>query len=240
MARSLPVAVGLGCDMGSRNINVVLAGYLAGSQDYEGIVELLRKQGLSAYTVPLRWWEWLPTVGGRSIAPILNRLHYTIQSLQREFPHQKFNIIAHSAGGWLARIYLGDVPYYNQVWKGREVVEQIVCLGTPHTSLEPWTKKNLDFVNQNYPGAFYPEVNYVCVAGKSVFGERNWQNWIAYNSYKLTCGEGHTWGDGITPVVSAHLQGAQNLTLEGVNHSPRAGLWYGSPGIVAEWSNFLL
>jgi hypothetical protein len=28
------------------------------------------------------------------------------------------------------------------------------------------------------------------------------------------------WGDGIVPVVSAHLEGALNLTLEGAYHSP--------------------
>jgi hypothetical protein len=80
-------------------------------------------------------------------------------------------------------------------------------------------------------------VAYICVAGKAVFGE--WQNWIAYNSYKLTCGQGRTWGDGITPIASAHLQGANNLVLAGVHHSPRAGLWYGSPDVVREWAKFL-
>jgi pimeloyl-ACP methyl ester carboxylesterase len=218
------------------NINVVLAGYLAGSQDYEGIVEQLRSQGKPAYSVPLKWWHWLPTVGGRSIAPILNKLHFTIQSLREEFPDRKFTIIAHSAGGWLSRIYLGSVPYYNQVWHGRELVQKLVCLGTPHTSMEPWTKKNLGFVNEHYPEAFHPEVEYICVAGKSVYGQGNW---LAYNSYQLTCGTGNTWGDGITPIVSAHLEGAKNLTLEGVTHSPRSGLWYGSPAIVKEWSNYL-
>lgn len=221
------------------NMNVVLAGYLAGSQDYEPMAELLRNNGFPTVVVPLKWSEWLPTVGGRSIAPILQRLHQTLESLRQESPDQQFTIIAHSAGGWLARIYLGSVPYYNQVWNGRHWVNKLVCLGTPHTSLEPWTKRNLGFVNDNYPEAFYPEVEYVCVAGKSVYGERTWKNWIAYNSYQLTCGTGNTWGDGITPIVSAHLQGATNLTLEAVNHSPRTGLWYGSPQVVAEWSAYL-
>jgi len=221
------------------NVNVILAGYLAGSGDYEAIAQLLNDKGMPTYTVPLRWWEWLPTVGGRSIAPILEKLHHTIQMLRREYPSAKFNIIAHSAGGWLARIYLGDRPYCHQVWHGRRWVDKLICLGTPHTSLEPWTRKNLDFVNQNYPDAFYPEVEYICVAGKAVFGEPNWRNWIAYNSYQLTCGQGRTWGDGITPIASAHLRGANNLVLEGVHHSPRSGLWYGSPEVVREWAKFL-
>ncbi|HEY9819538.1 MAG TPA: lipase, partial [Candidatus Sericytochromatia bacterium] len=39
---------------------------------------------------------------------------------------------------------------------------------------------------------------------------------------------------------SAHLEGAINLTLEGVLHSPRrAGIWYGSPTAVESWMPYL-
>jgi hypothetical protein len=34
------------------------------------------------------------------------------------------------------------------------------------------------------------------------------------------CGEADVWGDGIVPIPSAHLDGAINLDLEGVYHSP--------------------
>ncbi|MBD2021054.1 lipase, partial [Leptolyngbya sp. FACHB-36] len=115
----------------------------------------------------------------------------------------------------------------------------LITLGTPHTSLERWTRKNLEFVNLTYPGAFYSDVRYVCVAGKAIYGDR-WRSWLAYSSYKLTCGNGNTWGDGITPIEAAHLEGAENLTLDGAKHSPRAGsLWYGSPGVIDAWLPFL-
>ena len=158
------------------------------------------------------------------------------------------NLVAHSAAGWISRIYLGDKPYcihpnastQQKIWQAHQFVSNLICLGTPHTSQERWTRRNLEFVNHNYPGAFYRDVHYVCLAGKAIYGERSWGSWLAYNSYQLTCGNGDSWGDGITPIASAHLAGATNLTLEGVQHSPRAsGNWYGSPEIVSSWSHYL-
>ncbi len=219
--------------------NVILAGYLAGAQDYQPIAQYLQELGLTATVVPLQWWEWLPTVGGRSIAPILAKLDATIQQVRSQTQAAQVNIIAHSAGGWIARIYLGDRPYYDKIWHARPHVAKLITLGTPHRSREPWTVKNLGFVNDHYPDAFYHDVEYICIAGKSVYGEKKLKTWIPYNSYELTCGNGNTWGDGITPIEAAHLQGATNLIYEGVHHSPRAGKWYGSPEVIAEWVRLL-
>ncbi len=140
---------------------------------------------------------------------------------------------------------MGDVPYGKHnlnllTWKAHPKVATLVTLGTPHTSLERWTQWNLDFVNNNYPGAFHQNVDYICVAGKTIFGKRKLGNWLAYSSYKLTCGNGNTWGDGITPIEAAHLEGARNLTIENVMHSPRSPkAWYGSPQSLLIWSQYL-
>ena len=101
-----------------------------------------------------------------------------------------------------------------------------------HVSQERWTRKNLDFVKIHYPGAFHPQVRYVCAAGKAVFGKRGLGTWLAYQSYELTVGKGETWGDEDKIVEAAVLDEAQNLVLEGVWHSPRSpGKWYGSPEV---------
>lgn len=229
----------------------ILPGYFAGAEPYTPLANYLNQKGVPTVTVPLRQWDWVPTLGGRPITPILQKLKETID---RHCPgNDRVNLIGHSAGGWLGRIFLGDQPYPSpegaqtvpgQVWHGRSRIETIVCLGTPHRSQEPWTRRNIDFVNDRYPGAFYDEVTYVCVAGNGVLGQRGWQHgWrknLAYNSYELTCGTGETWGDGITPIAAAHLDGAINLTLEGVVHSPGAEQpWYGTPEIVEQWYRYL-
>ena len=227
---------------------VILPGYLAGAKPYQEMEVSLQEMGLPAVTVPLQRRDWLPTVGGRSMLPILQKLDQTAKKVMAETGSDRVNIVGHSAGGWVSRIYLGEIPYdvhtanAGQVclWKARTFVDTLITLGTPHVSQERWTKRNLDFVKNNYPGAFYDGVRYVCVAGKAIYGDRTWQNWFTYSSYELTCGQGNCWGDGITPVESAHLAGAENITLENVWHSPRPQkLWYGTPEIVKAWATYL-
>lgn len=226
---------------------VIIPGYLAGAAPYRGLETYLQEQGIVATTVPLTRRDWWPTVGGRSIQPILAAIAATVTQLQAETGSDRVNLIGHSAGGWIARIYLGEKPYQVHAidrdrpncWQGHRHVHTLLTLGTPHISQERWTRRNLDFVNQTYPGAFYDQVRYVCVAGKAVYGQP-WRTWFTYNSYQLTCGQGACWGDGITPVTAAHLEGAHNLLLEDVQHSPQPGvLWYGSPAIAQEWLTHL-
>jgi triacylglycerol esterase/lipase EstA (alpha/beta hydrolase family) len=226
---------------------VILPGYLAGATAYRQLNEGLNQQGVPTVTVPLTRWSWVPTLGGRSVTPILRQIDRTVKQVLQQHNASQVNLIGHSAGGWIARIYLGDKPYdihgdvtgSDAVWNARAQVATLITLGTPHMSQERWTKRNLDFVQQTYPGAFYPDVNYVCVAGKALYGKRP-TNWFAYNSYQLTSGEGNCWGDGITPVAAAHLEGATNLTLEGVMHSPSSqGIWYASPEARQAWMPYL-
>lgn len=227
---------------------IILPGYLAGSPPYHEMEHGLQALGFPAVTVPLRRRDWLPTVGGRSMLPILKRLDQTVKRVMEETGSDRVNLVGHSAGGWICRIYLGEIPYdihpapENTVclWKAHPTVATLVTLGTPHISQERWTKRNLDFVKDNYPGAFYPNVRYVCVAGKAICGDRSWGNWFTYSSYELTLGQGNCWGDGITPIEAAHLDGAENITLDGVFHSPRPGrLWYGSPEPLQTWAQYL-
>lgn len=227
---------------------IILPGYFAAAQDYQELESSLQQSGYPTTTVPLTKWHWVPTLGGRSVAPIIKRIHDTVEQMRDNYNSSQVNLIAHSAGGWIARIYLGEFPYNIHgsgdkvagMWQAYPQVASLITLGTPHVSQERWTRKNLDFVANNYPGAFYPSVKYVCVAGKAIYGERKPGSWLAYNSYKLTIGEPNTWGDGITPIQAAHLEGATNLTLESVKHSPKSpGIWYGSPEIIPAWSNYL-
>ena len=228
---------------------VILPGYFASAREYSSLEESLQKLGFPTVTVPLRQRDWFPTLGGRSMVPILSKLNQTVKQQLEKYNTTKVNLIGHSAGGWIARIYLGEKPYTVHgdvldsavgLWNARLQIATLITLGTPHLTQERWTKRNLDFVNVNYPGAFYQDVRYVCVAGKAIYGKRRPGSWLAYNSYELTCGQGNCWGDGITPISAAHLAGATNLTLDDVLHSPRRqGLWYGSPELMETWVRYL-
>jgi triacylglycerol esterase/lipase EstA (alpha/beta hydrolase family) len=224
---------------------VILPGYLESAPAYFPLAQQLSDRGAPTRVVPIKLRDWLPTLGGRSMLPILRLLHQTVTEVLTEHNCQQINLIGHSAGGWISRIYLGDRPYdiHGDVrdgeayWNAKSRVAALICLGTPQFSEEKWTKKNLNFVNDNYPGAFYPEVDYICLAGKTLEGKQPWG--LAYQSYKITCGNGKTWGDGITPIEAAFLDGAKNLEIPDVKHSPRSNFWYGSPAALEQWIGFL-
>lgn len=228
--------------------SVILPGYLESADVYLPLQQALTELGTQTTTVPLRQRDWLPTLGGRSMIPILRQLDRTVKTALADSNAQQINLIGHSAGGWISRIYLGEIPYTIHgdvtesagLWNAKAQIAKLITLGTPHISGERWTRKNLNFVNDNYPDATYPEVEYICVAGKSIYGEKKLGQWLAYSSYEMTCGDGNVWGDGITPIVAAHLAGAKNITIEGVKHSPRTpGIWYGSPEVRDEWVGYL-
>lgn len=225
---------------------VILPGYLASDLPYQEMEKALEAQGFPAVTVPLRRHDWLPTVGGRSVSGIIKVLDATAQEAMSKYNCNSINLVGHSAGGWIARIYIGEQDYNIHSSDLRRIaprparshVKTLLTLGTPHTSQERWTRKNLDFVNQTYPGAFYDDINYVCIAGRAIDGAEG--GWFTFNSYKLTGGDGAVWGDGIVPISVAQLGGARNVTLPDVYHSPRPGrLWYGSEIVVKDWSRWL-
>ena len=225
---------------------VIMPGYLASALPYQEMEDALIARGFPAVTVPLRRRDWLPTVGGRSVSDIIKVLDATAQQAMSEHNCNSINLVGHSAGGWIARIYIGEEEYNvhssdrqrTAPRPARAHVNTLLTLGTPHTSQERWTRKNLDFVNQTYPGAFYDDINYTCVVGRAVEGSQG--GWFTFNSYKITGGDGSVWGDGIVPVSAAHLADARNITLPEVYHSPTPGrLWYGSQVVVDDWSQWL-
>lgn len=71
------------------------------------------------------------------------------------------------------------------------------------------------------------------------------KNVCAYLALDQVCGESEVWGDGVVPEVSAHLEGAINISFDGVYHSPVGSddelrPWYGSPAILDQWVYHLL
>lgn len=133
-------------------------------------------------------------------------------------------LLAHSAGGWLGRVYLGARP------PAAHRVDAYVSLGSPQApppdGTFDQTRGILRAVEEAYPGAHEPGVAYTTVAGRyacgaPLAGPGGARARLLGLAYAQVCGGGGAvWGDGVVPVQSAHLEGARQLTLDGVYHSP--------------------
>ncbi|KAI0566460.1 lipase [Gracilaria domingensis] len=192
---------------------VIIPGYGATATEYYPMAELLRETlgpGAEVSVVPVTFSTWISTVGGRPITPVLRLLHEAVQTARKRSGCSNVHLVAHSAGGWIARIYLGHVPYpigSSSVWHGARFVSKLVCLGTPHRSDEGVTRKNMQFVNENYPGAYHTNVQYVNIIGNGAsvpekpsgtwrFWETDWFTRVSYSLTDKSIGNGAAEGDG--------------------------------------------
>jgi len=188
---------------------------------------------------------WRGTLNPRpTVDWYLQRISDAVAEAQQESGQQRVSLLAHSAGGWLARVWMQQ--------HGLDSVACVLSLGSP---LRPppvdvpgvidQTRGILTYVDSNCPGPAELRAaggRFVCVAGRYLRGSESLSElnaWVVGQGYRQVCGQADVWGDGITPTEWALLPGAEQLTLEGVFHSPvGAGpgrLWYGSKGVLEQW-----
>ncbi|VAI54612.1 unnamed protein product [Triticum turgidum subsp. durum] len=82
----------------------------------------------------------------------------------------KLSLIGHSAGGWLARVYMEEL--------GTSDISLLLTLGTPHlpppkgvSGVIDQTRGLLNYVEKNCaPAVYTPELRYVCIAGRYIQG----------------------------------------------------------------------
>ena len=128
------------------------------------------------------------------------------------------------------------------------------------------TRGILSNVTASAPGAYHEDVEYICVNGHYNKGQditldilrslvsnndeessdnaATIQDIVVGLGYKQACGEAEVWGDGITPEVCGSLEGAMNVVLPGVYHSPLGAAenrpWYGSEPVLDQWAHHLV
>ena len=112
-----------------------------------GLKSVLAKRGFDPdqiYTVPVQRGDWLRVAGGLFDVPdfytgnakptgkgygwYIKRLKETVDQAYEESGGEKVMLLAHSAGGWLARAAMGDGTWCNE--KNIETNERIRCLTT--------------------------------------------------------------------------------------------------------------
>jgi pimeloyl-ACP methyl ester carboxylesterase len=219
---------------------VIVGGWLSSPADYAGMARTLAAPpyGRIVYIVDFGRAEWAG-LRDPDFAPALGRLASTVKLALAETGAERVDLIGHSAGGRVARAYLGHLPYLGLVYDGQRSVASLTTLGTAHTTYEIWVKQFAGAINASYPGAFYPHIAYRSVAGESVRGQRigGLEQMLAYQSYAVSYGDGDQLGDGVVPTTSCFLAGADNLILRGARHAPynAPNTWYGARAVVPLW-----
>lgn len=177
-------------------------------------------------------------------------------------PLGRIALIGHSAGGWIARVYLSDRAYAGRAYAGSRLVHSLVTLGTPHADADGPAWEGVKWANREAAPA---GVRALAVAGSGALADRS--GGFTERAYAF-CGvdpsahpelypDGVLDGDGVTPTASALAwNGAKQLLLPGsTTHFPdypalfapelaaarRDGLpWYGSDAALDRWAPWLL
>ncbi|XP_028751249.1 uncharacterized protein LOC114711064 [Neltuma alba] len=277
---------------------VILPGLGNNSGDYQKLLRTLNgKYGVPTVVANVSRVDWLRNAAGLvdpnywrgTLKPrpvldwYLKRVHDAVQEAKELAEGATLSLIGHSAGGWLARVYMEEF--------GMSHISLLLTLGTPHLpppkgtpGVIDQTRGLLNYVEQNCSKAVYtPQTKYVCIAGRYIEGAQffdqsnakiesvvpingsqpapeaavmsassnsppintTFRTRFVGQGYKQVCGQADVWGDGVVPEVSAHLEGALNISLDGVYHSPVGSddelrPWYGSPAILEQWVEHLL
>eukprot|EP00466_Bigelowiella_natans_P001745 jgi/Bigna1/140348/aug1.55_g15056 len=210
----------------------------------------LNARGFRATVLPIERVEWFNVAKGllsldfwrsKSLPSgpgynwYINRINETITELLSHTDEEHVVLVAHSAGGWLARAYLAEREDDHRV-------SALVTLGTPHHNEggTDVTRGVLPYLNEQFPGAHLDGIRYISVAGKAIQGSTKREGRksakAAFAAYHQVCGKGDVFGDGVIPLEAAHLPGARQVTLDGVWHSiDKADSWYGSDGNIDRW-----
>lgn len=224
---------------------VILPGLGNNSTDYTKLKEDLLRRGCSAVEVaPVRRIDWARNAAGLmdgkywtgTLKPrptvdwYLERIQLAVNAVQSSAEGAPITLLAHSAGGWLGRLYLLDY--------GTAGIDTFISLGSPHLpppkEVVDQTRGILTFINDVTPGAYHKELTYVTVGGRwlkgaPLQGPGPWQARIVGAGYQQVCGRADVWGDGVVPVEAAHLEGALNITIDGAFHSPLGSVDGGAP-----------
>jgi pimeloyl-ACP methyl ester carboxylesterase len=220
---------------------VLVGGFASPYAVYAGFARTLGVvTGQPVHVVEAQSYDWIPSIVPAGWVLVLNKLHKSV--CEAVAAHErKVTLVGHSAGGVLARLYLGPEPFFGQRYRGLDRVDRVITLGSPHYNQQRWLHGGMmsRWVEKRYPGAcFSDRVQYISIAGRLMRGKR-WgspREQHAYAFYKKIAGNGESWGDGLIPVESALLSGSRHISMAGVGHfAGFGGPWYGSRETVQQW-----
>jgi hypothetical protein len=220
---------------------LILGGFLITPEAYEPMATAIAvASNQPVEVVPVSRGDWLLTNAASGWRRVLDRCQSQMDRLAQHSPSGQVNLVGHSSGGVMLRVLLGDEPFAGRVYGERHRVGTLLTLGSPHKGLRATALRQR--VHALYPGAWFADqLRYVAVAG-CVDPQRlkRRARWLVGPSYQSICGDSTSRGDGLVPVGSALLDGAEPCILEDVGHGGWfANRWYGSEDVLSLWIGLL-
>ncbi len=224
---------------------VIVGGFLSQTSDYRSWAAKLQAPPYNrkVFIARIDRGQWVATRDD-TFRPQIAAIAAIVEQARRETGSERVWLVCHSAGGRVARLWMGDKPYGGSTCGGNKYVSGLICLGSPYTTKEPWAQRSSTFANLNYPGAFYPDIKYVSAIGKAVFGRPNGTvtERLAFQSYKtLDPLNAQKWGDGVITLDSALVPNAENLIIDGIHHVGLLGRpGYSDSRAMSSWAKALI
>jgi triacylglycerol esterase/lipase EstA (alpha/beta hydrolase family) len=216
---------------------LILGGFLITEEAYQPMCSWLRQHThQEVQLVPANRFDWLITSWAWGWRRLLDRVAERAEALAACSPTGRVTLIGHSSGGVMLRLFLADDPFAGRTYNGTRWADRLYTLGSPHTAVRATPLRAM--VDRRYPGAcFADRVDYVAVAGALSPGDGSGlSERMGPRSYQAIAGRIDLDGDGLVPVQSALLDGAEAITLQGVAHGGAFGpRWYGTPDVVEQW-----
>jgi len=215
-----------------------LGGFLITSDAYCQIKNFLENIcNRKVYIVDLKRTDWLKSNTIKGWINILDKVQETVSKVIFETQTKKIDFIGHSSGGIMLRLYLSDQLFGGNRYNGKLITENLITLGSPHQALR--ATKLRKFVDKEYPGSFFKEVNYISVGGKVDIQSKEASlltKCLARRSYESITGDLNGEGDGLVPLSSSLLVGSYQVILLDTFHGGIFGKsWYGSASKVNDW-----
>jgi len=181
--------------------------------------------------------DWFKSNSAEGWVNILNKVKDKVAFALKENQAKKVDLIGHSSGGIMLRLYLSSDRFKNSIYNGKSTSSNLITLGSPHKAVKATALRK--FVDEKYPGNFFNNINYVSIGGEVEINSKHTSiltKLIARGSYKSISGDKNQSGDGLVPLCSSLLENSQQIILPETVHGGIFGKnWYGSNSKVREW-----
>ena len=181
--------------------------------------------------------DWLRTKSLDGWSNILDKIEEKAANIFNRGRGEKIDLIGHSSGGVILRLFLSNEIFNNKVYNGQSFTSNLITLGSPHQALRATNLRK--FVDQKYPGNFFKNVNYISIGGQLEINSNETSlitKLLAKRFYQSISGNPYENGDGLVPLSSSLLKGSQQIIIPNSAHSGFFGReWYGTPSTTKEW-----